>query len=380
MGIDLERKFCRADRRYQKRGNRKKREQHRPSKSRTSNKQSRMQSLKKRHLQDVKSERCHFSSDWEFDRCSFQSSNWEMMRMRRSHNKDRMFSKAFSVFTDSNFKCETPMPWDIGCSVRDPVAEHLAEKEKYPGLDYIPPLVRNIYDITQFYSIPDFNIQGYPEDETCFDRYVLMKISEYVPEFGFWCFQQSKETMYDGSVSHDCTSPSIFHFIGNMKRDRTFNYKFERSGYVNYSDSLPELEKRHFRLERKSIIHITNATMLFRFDIGTDDSEKILQCDARDWYSVTAFLTAANLVLLIFSSGKQEFARFGENEYWCANDSRSSSLHFCECWGIGSTQEVYGYDLDIFLKLFQQAGNLYDMRFHKYCLFIRGQYNIKFYD
>jgi len=360
MGMDFDGKSCRLDRKRCERG-KKKGQRHSKSKIKTQNKNSRIRSLKKRRLQDAKLCRLHPAPLTKRDR------KWDYFE-----HDVHFGALVVNIFKDEDFYCETPLAWDINTPIPEKPEPKYLSRLNIPV--YIEPLDRNIYDITQFYSIPDFDTQHFfAEDESCFDHNVLMTIAEYVPEFGFRCFQRSQAKMHYGSVSPDCASPSSFHFLGNFRRNRTFVYKWPatKSTCVVCSNQVPQLKARHFRMELMQCrMFITNSNMLFRLDLGGDDTKKLFQCEARDWSSVTAFITEANLVLLIFSSGKQQFRSMGANEYWVIDDDDYSS-HFNECWGVYNLQEVYGFDLDVFLELFRQADNFYDMRFKKHCLFTR---------
>jgi len=241
-----------------------------------------------------------------------------------------------------------------------------------PVHDFIP----DDDDIRKIYSIPDFGIQFYfPEDGLWFNHYILKTIAEYIPDFGFQCFQRSTEPMEGGVISHEYDDPSIFHFAGNFKRTRTFVYKFPTGANErvvclgNHETREPAtfLKKRHFHMD---IMHgkmtIENANLLFRFDIGSHDRKGNLTVRELNWCSVAAFITRANLVLVVFSSEKQQFHSMGGQEHWCwLGDSEIFHHRFC------NVQEVYGYDLDVFLNLFLQADDLCDLRFQKYCLFTR---------
>jgi len=372
MGMDYERKSCRLDRRRSERGSNKSK---RGRKSRKKlqkikrNKDLRLRTLQRRLWQDDKAVRNYRTptSEWH----GVERSEWvERIQWDAyfySNYNDTYRVLVVNKFVAKDFYGNMLPRWDID-----------SHQDLFiPVHDFIP----DDDDIRKIYSIPDFGIQFYfPEDGLWFNHYILKTIAEYIPDFGFQCFHRSRESMKGGVISHEYDDPSIFHFAGNFKRTRTFVYKFPTDpgwrvrclGNHETREPVPFLKKRHFHMD---VMHgkmtIENANLLFRFDIGSDDRiDRKGDLTVRDvnWFSVAAFITGANLVLVVFSSEKQQFYSMGDQEQWCWLGD-SEFIYYPQ----GNIQEVYGYDLDVFLKLFLKADNLYDLRFQKYCIFTRDK-------
>merc|ERR1719336_2457472 len=123
------------------------------------------------------------------------------------------------------------------------------------------------------------------------------------------------------------------------------------------SQSAPALKERHFYMDpMHGKISIANANMLFRFDMGRDDLKGLPYAsnDILIWSSVTAFITKANLVLLVFSLEGQQFYSMGGGEFLADVKDRHFDRYNDD---VGHAQEIYGYDLDVFVDLFVKADN-----------------------
>jgi len=360
MGMDYERKSCRLDRRRSKRGSKKTQMRTRSNKQLqriVRNEDLRLRSLHRRLCQDVKRDSFLPEECAELDVHHYVSEYcWD------SYEPNCYASVVVNKFKDDDF-CGGVLPrWD-----RD------SDAPREDAYLFVP----NDDEMFKTYSVPDFRIEFYfPEDGLWFDQTILKTIAEYIPSFGFRCFKKSREEMKGGIISHGSHSPSVFHYAGIFKREQTFVYNFPTDkqswdlviclGNHETRQTDPMLRERHFHVEpTQGQFTISNANILFKFDIGQDEIEA---GRTLDWCSVTAFITEANLVLIVYSCSKQQFHSFGGKEYWCwLGDG------VYESWNMEfrAVQEVYAYDLDVFLELYLQADDLYDMRFQKYCVFAR---------
>lgn len=350
MGMDYERKSCRLDRRRNRRGSKKSQKKTKSNKQLqriVRNEDLRLRSLHRRSCQDVKRDR------FLPEKCAEE----DEYRYPRGHS-----ALVVNKFKDDDFFGGVLPRWD-----RDSGAPR---EDAYL---FIP----NDDEMFKTYSVPDFAIEFYfPEDGLWFGQDILKTIAEYIPSFGFRCFKRSREEMNGGIISHGSHSPSVFHYAGIFKREQTFVYNFPTNetwdtviclGNHETRQTAPMLRERHFHVEPiQGQMTISNANILFKFDIGQDE---IRAGRTIDWCSVTAFITEANLVLIVYSCSKQQFYSLGGQEHWCwLGDGVYQVLGNSE---FRSVQEVYAYDLDVFLELYLQADDLYDMRFQKHCVFAR---------
>jgi len=351
------------------------------------NKDLRLRTLHRRLWQDDKAVRNYRTptSEWHgIERLEWvERIHWEWDDYFYSNYNDTYRVLVVNKFVAKDFHGNMLPRWDIDSPRHQShLTRHPSPNPNHPDL-YIQHFIPDNNDIRRIYSIPDFDIQFLPEDGLWFNYNILKTIAEYIPDFGFQCFHRSRESMKGGVISHEYDDPSIFHFAGNFKRTRTFVYKFPTDpgwrvrclGNHETREPVPFLKKRHFHMD---VMHgkmtIENANLLFRFDIGSDDRiDRKGNLTVRDvnWYSVAAFITGANLVLVVFSSEKQQFYSMGDQEQWCWLGD-SEFIYYTQGTQ-GNIQEVYGYDLDVFLKLFLKADNLYDLRLQKYCIFTRDK-------